>query len=134
MKKILVPLAILALIGAGIGYYMYNKPVESLKHKKADVSTSADQLLTEYEADEKTANEKYLGKVVEVNGRITGITNEEGKNKVILETSSPMASVICEMEESMNMSDLKAGDNVKVKGMCTGYLSDVILVQSSVIK
>ncbi len=134
MKKILISLVVLALIGGGIGYYMYNKPVESLEHKKADVMVSADQLLKEYESDEKTANEKYLGKVVEVSGKVADITNEEGKKKVNLETSNPISSIICEMEEKMSTGDLKAGDNVKMKGMCSGYLSDVILVQSCIVK
>ena len=134
MKKILIPLAVLALVGAGIGFYMYNKPVESLEHKKADVTVSSDQLLSEYESDEKAANDKYLGKIVEVSGRVASIANEEGKVKVSLETSNPISSVICELEDKMNAGDLKVGDDVKMKGLCSGYLSDVIVVQSSIVK
>ena len=134
MKRILVSLVVLAIIGAGVGYYMYNKPVESLEHKKADIVISADQLLKEYESDETSANEKFLGKVIEVNGKVTGISNEDGKKKVNIETSNPMSAIICEMEENMSTGDMKEGDNVKMKGMCSGYLSDVILVQSSVVK
>lgn len=133
MKKILILLIVLAIVGAGYGYYMYNKPVESLKSKDADITVSADQLIRDYETDEKAANEKYLGKVVLVSGKITEITNEEGKKKVSLESSNPISAVICEMEENKTTESLKAGDNIKVKGMCSGYLSDVILVQSLVI-
>ena len=134
MKKILIPLVALALVGAGIGFYMYNKPVESLEHKKADVTVTADQLLSDYESDEKAANDKYLGKVVEVSGKVASIANEEGKVKVSLETSNPISSVICELEDKMITGELKAGDDVKMKGMCSGYLSDVIVVQSSVVR
>ncbi|MEP6794614.1 MAG: hypothetical protein ABJB16_09835 [Saprospiraceae bacterium] len=134
MKKIFITLIVLAVIGASYGYYMYNKPVESLENKEADVTISADQLIADYESDEKTANEKYLGKVVVVSGKITEITNEEGKRKVNLETSNPISTVICEMEENKKTEKLKAGDMIKVKGMCSGYLSDVILVQSVVVK
>ena len=134
MKKILISLIVLSVIGVGIGYYMYNKPVESLEYKKADVVISADQLIKEYESDETAANEKYLGKVIEVSGKVADITEEGGKKKVSMETSNPMSAVICEMEEKMSTGDMKAGDNVKMKGMCSGYLSDVILVQSNVVK
>jgi tRNA_anti-like len=134
MKKILITLIVLAVIGASYGYYMYNKPLESLENKEADVTISADQLIADYEADEKTANEKYLGKVVVVSGKIAEITNEEGKKKVNLETSNPISAVICEMEENKKTENLKAGDMIKVKGMCSGYLSDVILVQSVLVK
>lgn len=133
MKKILITLIVLAVIGASYGYYMYNKPVESLENKEANVTISADQLIADYEADEKNANDKYLGKVVMVSGKIAEITNEEGKKKVNLETSNPISAVICEMEESKKTEKLKAGDMIKVKGMCSGYLSDVILVQSVVV-
>jgi len=134
MKKILIALILLAIIGAGYGYYIYNKPVASLEDQVADVAITADQLISEYENNESAANEKYLGKVVVVTGKITEITEEEGKKKVNLETSNPISAVICEMEENKKTEDLKAGDIIKVKGMCSGYLSDVILVQSVIVK
>lgn len=133
MKKILITLLVLAIIGAGYGYYMYNKPVESLESKNADVSISAEDLIKDYEADENAANKKYLGKVVLVTGTVSGVTTEEGKKKVSLETSDPISSIICEMEDNKEVSTLKAGELVKVKGMCSGYLSDVILVQSVIV-
>lgn len=134
MKKILIALLVLAIIGAGYGYYMYNKPVESLESKNADVTISADELIQAYEADESAANKKYLGKVVLVTGTVSGVTTEEGKKKLILETSDPISSVICELEENKETSSFNAGDQVKVKGLCSGYLSDVILVQSVIVK
>lgn len=134
IKKLLIGFILLAIVGVAYGYYMYNKPVESLGNKDADVTITADQLIKDYEADENTANKKYLGKVVIVTGKITDIIDEEGKKKINLETSNPIAAVICEMEANSKAENLKAGDNVKIKGMCSGYLSDVILVQSIIIK
>ncbi|MDQ3016048.1 MAG: OB-fold putative lipoprotein [Bacteroidota bacterium] len=133
MKKLIIPILVLFVFGAGIGYYMYNKPVASLESKKADVIVSADQILADYESDEKSANDKYLGKVVQVNGKVATVTSEEGKHKIQLETSNPIALVICEVEDGKDPGQLKAGDMASIKGMCTGYLSDVILVQSTVV-
>ena len=134
MKKIIIPLVVLGLIAAGVGYYMYNKPVESLDKKKADITVSAEQILADYEANEEAANDKYLGKVVEVSGKVAQVTTEEGKNKVHLETGNPISVVISELEEGNNAEGLQAGDQATVKGMCSGYLSDVILVRSTVVK
>jgi len=133
MKKIIIPLLILGLVGAGIGYYMYNKPVERLEKKQADVSVSADQILSDYETNEKDADAKYLGKIVEVNGKVGEITSEEGINKIHLETSNPIAAVICDLDKGNEAGNLKVGDHAKIKGMCSGYLSDVILVRSTVV-
>lgn len=134
MKKIIITIFILGALGAGIGYYLYNKPVASLEHKKPDITVSAAKLITDYEADEKTANDTYLGKVVQVNGKIANITSDEGKMKIHLETENPISLVIAEMEDSSKTGSLKTGDEIMLKGLCSGYLSDVILVQSSIVK
>lgn len=134
MRKLVIPLLVLGIIGAGIGFYMYNKPVASLENKKPDVIVEAAQLISDYEADEKSANEKYLGKVVQVSGKVADITTEDGKNKIILETGNPMSMIICELENGSTPVSIKAGDEVNMKGMCSGYLSDVILVQASAVK
>ena len=123
----------LGMIGAGVGYYMYNKPVASLENKKPDVEVSAVKLISDYEADEKNADGMYLGKIVEVTGKIAAITVEEGKTKVQIETGNPMSMIICELEEGSEAGSIKAGDEIKIKGMCSGYLSDVILVQASLV-
>jgi hypothetical protein len=134
MKKILIPILVIVAIAAGVGYYMYNKPVQSLEKKKADITVTASQIIADYEADEKAADGKYLGKVVEVSGKVSTITDEGGKVKVQLETDNPMALVICELEDGKDAGQIQAGEQAKVKGLCSGYLSDVILVQSTVEK
>lgn len=134
MRKVILILLALGVIGAGIGYYMYNKPVASLEKKKADVAATADEIIAAYEADEKVADGVYLGKVVQVTGKVSGVTEEGGIKKIQLETSNPMSLIICELETGAESGDVKAGDMVSVKGMCSGYLSDVILVQSTLVK
>lgn len=134
MRKVILILLALGVIGAGVGYYMYNKPVASLEKKKADVEATADEIIAAYEADEKAADGLYLGKVVQVTGKVSGVTEEGGTKKIQLETFNPMALIICEMETGTETGDVKAGDMASVKGMCSGYLSDVILVQSTLVK
>ncbi|HJW31333.1 MAG TPA: hypothetical protein VJ508_19025 [Saprospiraceae bacterium] len=133
-KRIIIGLLALCIIGGGIGYYLYNKPVESLEHRKADVEVTATKLLADYEANESTANNLYLGKVVLVSGKITNITDEAGKKKINLDAGSPMSGIICELEDGKDAGSLKTGDEIKVKGKCSGYLSDVVLVQSNIVK
>ena len=134
MKKILLLILALGITGAGIGYYMYNKPVASLEKKKADAEVTADQLITAYETDEKAADSLYLGKVVQVKGKVSAVAQEEGRTKIQLETANPISLIICEMEDSTTVAEVKSGDQVTIKGMCSGYLSDVILVQSTLVK
>jgi tRNA_anti-like len=134
MKKIVLIILVLGVIGAGTGYYLYNKPVASLENKKADAVVTADQLIAAYEADEKAADAMYLGKVIEVSGKVSAVTEENGINKVQIETGNPMSLIICEMEQGVDAGTMKPGDVTNIKGLCSGYLSDVILVQSTFVK
>ena len=45
-----------------------------------------------------------------------------------------MSLVICELEDGKDAGQIQAGEQAKVKGLCSGYLSDVVLVQSTVEK
>jgi len=133
MKRIILPLLALGILAAGIGYYMYNKPVERLENKKADISVTADQLLADYESNEKDADARYLGKIVEVSGKIAEITKGEEINKIHLETSNPIAAIICDLDKGNYPGDLKAGDQTKIKGLCSGFLGDVIIERAAII-
>jgi hypothetical protein len=134
MKKVLFIILAVVVVAGGIGYYLYNKPVASLENKKADVTVTASQLIADYEADETAANAKYHGKVVQVSGPVYTVTNEGGVQKVHLDTGNPMSMVICELEDGATPPAATAGTEITVKGMCSGYLSDVILVQTTVVK
>jgi hypothetical protein len=134
MKKVLLAVLILGVIGAGVGYYLYNKPVASLENKKPDVEITAAGLIEAYEQNEKAADSLYLGKIIAVSGKVSEMVNQEGKVKINLETSNPIALIICEMETGVNADQVKVGADIKIKGVCSGYLSDVILVQSTIVQ
>lgn len=134
MKKALIAFGAILIVSILVGYYMYNKPVASTESAKAEQTVTATELITAYEAGEEKANESYLGKVVQVSGVVSSITEEHGKKKVILDTGNPMSMVICEMESETDMTGVTTGKETALKGVCSGYLSDVILVQTTVVK
>ena len=133
MKNIILIVFGLVIVGACVWLYI-NRNVASLQNQRPDVEVSAQKLLEDYATDEKTANETYLGKVVQVSGKVTSIAEDEGKKKVSLDTGNPISVIICEVEDGKDIGTIKAGDEVKMKGLCSGYLSDVILVQANVVK
>jgi len=133
MKKYLI-IILLAVIG--IGFYAiteYNRGPRDLSEEAADISLSATILLSEFETDETAANKAYLDKVIQVSGTILEL-NKEGANSLSLDAGNPMSSVICELGENEIFGGVKIGDKVSVKGQCTGYLMDVVLVKSVIIK
>ena len=132
LKVILSIIAVLILSGMLIGYMLYNKPQRSVKNEEA-IEVTAAQLFQEFEGNETSANIKYLNKAVLATGTISEISsNQEGKTVLILETDNPMFGVSCTLEESPQ--ELIKGSSVSVKGICTGYLSDVVITRGIISK
>ena len=132
MKKYLIILLLLAVAGAGVGFYMYNKPHKNMERADADMAIEAPALFTAFEEDETAANEKYLDKVVQVEGTVQAVSKDDNGNlSLTLESGSDMFGVICQFDEltTHGKTDFKAGDKVTLKGICTGKLMDVVLVR-----
>lgn len=130
-------LLLLVLIGAGYGYYMYSKPRQSAADATTNVTISADSLYAQYQGDEAGCDKRYLGKVIEVTGKLSAIQRSGQSEIWILSTSSPTGGgVNCQLfpgEHAGNGSP-KPGDRVTVKGKCTGFLADVTLADCAILK
>jgi DNA/RNA endonuclease YhcR with UshA esterase domain len=134
LKKIILAILILGIVGAFVGYKMYNKPHVDVAEASADINTSANKILEEFSTDETTANAKYLEKIVAVKGEISEIKIEKEKGIITLKTNDDFGSVLCHLSEKSThkINTLKVGQTITVKGICTGYLMDVVLVKSEI--
>lgn len=131
-KKIILLVLLLVIVGAGISYKMYNKPHKNITETPVDIYVSANTILKEFSSDEKTANSKYLEKIIAVNGAISSIKIENGKGIITLTTNNDFGGVLCHLSEkaTTKINSLTTGQIITIKGVCTGYLMDVVLVKS----
>ncbi|MBI5914389.1 MAG: hypothetical protein HY842_03365 [Bacteroidetes bacterium] len=130
MKKILIITAVFILGAVAVMFYLSQKPVPSVNDLKTDFTVTATDLFAEYQANEGAANQKYNGKIVEVSGVIKETKNNEaGQPTVVLESGDPMFGVICELKEKGQATKFSNGQQVTLKGECTGYLMDVVLAR-----
>lgn len=130
MKKLLLAGLVLAIAGGGIAYYMWNKPHQNIAKTKPAHTLAAASLVEAYQADEAAANDRFLGQVIEVSGEITKVSvNADGSSQIMLKSNDLIASVTGNLQESetAQVEKLKAGDQVTIKGECTGMLMDVVL-------
>ncbi len=138
MKKTLIFIAlVVVLAGAGFAYLQYNKPHRNTVTEQPAQTMEAASLFAAYEQDEAAADEKYLDKLLQVKGTIASIsTAEEGVSSITLQTEDPIFGVSCQLlpEEGAKSADLKAGDEIQVKGICTGKLMDVVLVRGVLVE
>ncbi|HRI26477.1 MAG TPA: hypothetical protein PK239_01340 [Chitinophagales bacterium] len=127
-QKILAAILLVAVIGAYVGYTMYNKPVAATADKKTDLQIEAPTLFAEFEQNEEAANAKYNDKTIEVKGILKAVEQEGDKITLQLQAGE-MGGISCEMQDKSGADALKPGDTVTVKGVCTGMLMDVVLVR-----
>lgn len=135
MKKyILLGILIVILVGGGTGYYMFNKKVPTLESTTPDFVMSANDLFNEFENDETKALKKYENKIIEVTGKVISVKNNEFDSNIILEADMAMiGGVNCSFKYKQD-KEIKKGSIVTIKGQCQGFLMDVILNNSQLIK
>ena len=132
MKKrtiLWIGIPLLLLLAAAWAYHLYVKPHQSAAGETADFTIEADSLYSQYQTNEHAADQKYLGKVIEVSGKLSDIQHN-GKAEVwILSPQGTGGGINCQLFAGIKSDpEPKSGDIVTVKGRCTGYLMDVNLV------
>ena len=131
MKNIiLIILAIGILIGLGYAYYGFNKTHSDMENLKPIATLKASELFDQFSQNESKANKKYVGKIVEVIGTVYSIEdgNQNDLNILLMEDGE-MFGVSCNARKTEMNVDLKEGDSVRIKGECSGFLSDVVLIR-----
>jgi hypothetical protein len=131
-KKTGLALVLLALaIAAGVyGYKEYNRGNRDMTKTKADTRISATGLIAAYISGDTLADQKYLGKVIEVEGNVKKIEKDEsGFYTLVLGDTASLSSVRCSMD-TIHQSDaagLATGSSVTLRGICTGFKKNELL-------
>ena len=127
--RYILAFVVLALVAAVLIWkYTFRKSDSSVAAQKATVEITASKMLEAYEMDENAANALYLDKVVVVSGIIDSISMDTLGVTLYLKESDAAAGVICSFDKSaIDVSLVKKGLPVSIKGICTGYLMDVVM-------
>lgn len=136
------------IAAVGIAAYInheYNRTNEMSEDLKADYYTNVNDLIREFEQDNIAASKKYVGKILEMNGLMLALEDDQNGNfTTILGSDSILSKVRCSMDSSANITELKSinnNQNLTIKGICTGYNpddmglgADIILNKCLIIK
>ena len=108
----------------------------NVEKSTAVYSLTAQNLIKEYRSNEKNTNEKYTERVIQIEGDVYEISTLRGNTVVTLKDSVSESSIICHMqaEDTKKVLSLKKGARVTIKGVCTGYLLDVIMVRCILVE
>ncbi len=129
LKIIILGIGIVVLCLAGLGIYKITRPHQSVAGVEAAATTTADNLYMEFEHGEDKATAKWVGKVIEITGKISAVTEAENFISITL-ASAGQGGINCSFsrKELTSTDKFKKGDIVTIKGKCSGFLMDVNMV------
>ena len=134
-KIALAAVSVIVVAGVLFGLYMYNLKPKDLQKVKPDFVITATDLLKAFESDENAATAKFVNNIIEVSGTIQSVKPGENNALTIsLNTGSDISSVICTLQGNDGASNFRTGEQLTIRGKCSGFLMDVLLNNCSVIQ
>ncbi len=133
---ILIALLVFGLIGGLYAYKEYNRKNVDLTSATPAFVLAGTDLIRQFADNAINSNKKYLGKIIELNGEVKKVdTDAKGFHTIVIGNPADMNSVRCSMDSSTNKSadNLKIGETLKIRGICTGYNADDLGLGSDVI-
>lgn len=108
----------------------FNKPQIDVKKAETELRINSNELIHSFISDETKADSSFVERVIEVEGIVEKITFKNEKTSIILQTQIDSSNIICEMRDDDydRLAVLKEGEEVIVKGVCKGFLMDVIIL------
>ncbi|PQJ78366.1 OB-fold protein [Polaribacter porphyrae] len=107
---------------------------KNLKNETVAFTIHSNDLLRAYSKNEEKTDTIYTNKIIEVIGTVKEISFLNSRNTVILQSNSNTFGVICDVNsaEKEKIKTLKENQKIIVKGLCKGFLKDVILLNCSI--
>jgi len=134
VKIALFVVVFIAISGILAALYLYNLKHTDMAKAKPDFIITATALQKEFEENEVSASSKYNNKILEVTGFLESLTQADSSNlSLSIKTSNDMSSVICTFATIPDPSKLKTGDEITIRGECSGFLMDVLLNNCAII-
>lgn len=136
-KSIFYSIGILLIVVLSILYFynpIFKSDSNSIENKLTDYNLKASDLVSSFTNNEKKANLLYTGKIIEITGTIKEITYLNDRNTIILNSNSETFGVICDINPNQKekIHQLKQHQKIKVKGICKGFLKDVIFLNCAI--
>jgi hypothetical protein len=129
MWTILLIVAVVVIVVAILAWsFVFKKADLSVSGQKVAFEIIAPDLLKAFEAKEDSANKKFNGKVISVTGTVAEVKEDPQNISVYLKEKEATSGVMCSFDKSaVKSQDFKVGQQIRLKGICTGYLMDVLL-------
>jgi hypothetical protein len=134
-KTIVLAAALLCLLLTGTAYYLYNKPRPAAADEHTEKRVTAIELFRDFADNEQEANKTYVNKVLEVKGTVVDVQKTKEAYAVLLAgQQAASGGVNCTLSGGQEHNIPQVGQSVLIKGLCTGLLMDVSIVDATIIE
>ena len=135
-NSIFILIVILLILINAYSYFspLFSDSNKSLENETPELILSSNDLLNAYKLDENKSDSIYAGKIIEISGNIKEISFLNNRNTIILNSNFDTFGVICDINPNQKekIKQLKEHQKIRVKGICKGFLKDVILLNCSI--
>lgn len=133
IRYLLAALLFAALVVIVLFKWAFRPSQSSVQDKKADISIGSAEIINHFYTNEDSANTLYLNKVILVSGVVESVSEKEQETTVYLKSANDPVGILCSFNKaSFDIKPVKVGEIVTIKGVCTGYLMDVVLNKCSI--
>jgi RecJ-like exonuclease len=126
---------LLVFIGYKTGEkFIMNETFTGSDKVSADYTIAARDLLYEFNTNDKAANEKYLEKMLIVNGVVSNVERLSDSTTTIQFSDSTGSYIVFALDKNQfrDTENINAGDLVSLKGSCSGSIHSQILGTTSI--
>ena len=118
---LLIALVIIALAGAYVWFFVYNKKHTNIENEKAHYKVTDIELVKEFEANFDSAHKKYNNKVIEITGTVARVDKVGQGDSLSSITFTPSAEyeILCEVYSKYHKDAqaLAGNDKIVLKGL-----------------
>lgn len=129
IKKIFIAIVIFSTFIAIAIWFLFAQKFEDTKREKSVYTTNALDLIKEFRQNDSIANKKYAEKIMTVIGIVTEVESADTTVNIKMGDTTNGSYVIFAFQQQ-NVNDsrtIKEGDNVSIKGSCSGGAYSKIL-------
>ena len=131
-KKIVTGIIVLVLAGAGIVWYIFTEKFTDTADRKADYTVNAMDFIKEFQQNNSLANKKYTEKIIIVKGIVSEIEPADTTVNIKMSDTVTGDYIIFAFQQQhlAEAKKIKPGEEVSVKGSCSGGIYSEILETS----
>ncbi len=114
--------------------YIMGERFDDTVNIKADYTVNSVDLIREFAANDTAANKKYREKILAVTGTVSQaeIKADSTVNIKLIDTTRHFLNFSLDKKDFLKTKSIKAGDNISLKGVCSGSDYSMILDSTSI--